>query len=268
LTFLYSTPPPPAEPLLGSLVAGFVLLAAGLAALTVRPHRNPLKSPQGTRRALMYVAIYTLCATSFARVIGSALVGRDQSPWLLALGDVIFVTYALFVWVMVLAEGHPLSELGFKRIQPVRLTLTMAMGLGAVALYGLQAYGTLAVNHSRVTPDNLVFALLFSAIGSAVPDEVLFRGYLQGSLDGRASRWARVALPALVFTACRGVRFAPVLGFGTAPWMIYIFGVVLPLGLWWGLMRELAGGALWPCLVSHFLLEFGATLSGTWPTFP
>ena len=45
--------------------------------------------------------------------------------------------------------------------------------------------------------------------------------------------------------------------------MIYIFGVVLPLGLWWGLMRELAGGALVACLVSHFLLEFGATLSGT-----
>jgi hypothetical protein len=66
----------------------------------------------------------------------------------------------------------------------------------------------------------------------------------------------------------RALRFTPGLGLGSPAWMFYIFGVVLPLGLWWGLMRELAGGALWPCLVSHFLLEFGSTLAGTSPAFP
>jgi hypothetical protein len=58
------------------------------------------------------------------------------------------------------------------------------------------------------------------------------------------------------------------LGLGSPAWTFYIFGVVLPLGLWWGLMRELGGGALWPCLISHFLLEFGSTLAGTSPAFP
>jgi membrane protease YdiL (CAAX protease family) len=45
--------------------------------------------------------------------------------------------------------------------------------------------------------------------------------------------------------------------------MIYIFGVALPLGLWWGLMRELSGGSLWPSLVSHFFMEFGTSLANT-----
>jgi hypothetical protein len=50
--------------------------------------------------------------------------------------------------------------------------------------------------------------------------------------------------------------------------MGYIFGVALPLGLWWGLMRELAGGAIWTCLISHILLELGPTLAGTSPALP
>ena len=45
--------------------------------------------------------------------------------------------------------------------------------------------------------------------------------------------------------------------------MVYIFGVVLPLGLWWGLMRDLAGGSLWPSLASHFFVAFGTTLAST-----
>jgi membrane protease YdiL (CAAX protease family) len=47
--------------------------------------------------------------------------------------------------------------------------------------------------------------------------------------------------------------------------MVYIFGVVLPLGLWWGLMRELSGGSLWPSLISHFFMEFGITLAHSSP---
>jgi hypothetical protein len=79
------------------------------------------------------------------------------------------------------------------------------------------------------------------------------------TLEGRATRWARVALPALAFTAIRALRFDPV-NDTAAEWLVYLAGVVFPLGLWWGLMRDLAGGSLWPGLISHFLLEFGRTL--------
>src|SRR5206468_798392 len=58
---------------LGSLVAGFLLLVIGLAVLTVRHHRHPLPSSQGTRRALSYAVIYALCSACFVRVISSAL---------------------------------------------------------------------------------------------------------------------------------------------------------------------------------------------------
>jgi membrane protease YdiL (CAAX protease family) len=263
-----ATAGPPAEPQLGFLVAGFLLLVVGLALLTVRRHRDPIQSPGATQRALFYAAVYGLCSASFARVIGGAILGRENSPWLLALGDVIFVTLGLYVWVMALAEGYAFRDYGFRPVPAARLVLTGLMGIGAVAVYALIPYRDLLTHRATFTPDTLVFALLFAAIGSALPDELIFRGYLMSSMDGRVSRWARLALPALAFTAVRALRFTPGLGLGTPAWMLYIFGVVLPLGLWWGLMRELSGGALWPSLVSHFLLEFGITLAGTSPALP
>jgi hypothetical protein len=82
------------------------------------------------------------------------------------------------------------------------------------------------------------------------------------SLEGRTRMWSRIAISAIAFTTARGLRYAPGLGLGTPAWLFYLFGVVLPLGLWWGLMRELAGGSIWPSLTSHVLLEFGVALSG------
>ena len=45
----------------------------------------------------------------------------------------------------------------------------------------------------------------------------------------------------------------------------YVLGVALPLGMWWGLMRDLGGGSLWPSLVSHFVTEFGTALASASP---
>jgi membrane protease YdiL (CAAX protease family) len=255
------------EPQLGALVLGFVMLMAGLAALTVRRHRHPLQSPTATRRAVEYGLIYGLCSASFGRVIGGALLGQSQSPWLLALGDVIFVTFGLYVWAMALAEGYSLGDYGFRRTPPARLLLTLIMGIGAVLVFALEPYRALFAKEIVVTPDTLVFALLYATLGTALPAEMLFRGYMMSSLDGRTSLWARVAFPALVFTLTRALRVGP-LGFGSPDWLIYIFGMTLPLGLWWGLMRELSGRVLWPSLISHFLLEFGTTLAGVAPPTP
>jgi len=258
---------PASEPHLGSLVAGFLLLVAGLALLTLRRQRNPMQSHEGTRRALSYVLVYGLCVASFARVIGTALLGTERSPWLLALADVIFVTLGLFAWVMVLAEGQSLGEYGLRAVARGRLWIPMLMGIGAVAFYAHEPYLALFEDRVALNPDIVVFALLFAGFGSALPEELLFRGYLMGSLNGRATRWARVALPAIAFTAVRAVRFAPWTGLGPTDWMFYIFGVALPLGLLWGLMRELSGGSLWPSLLSHFLLELGPALAGTSPAY-
>jgi hypothetical protein len=84
-----------------------------------------------------------------------------------------------------------------------------------------------------------------------------------GSLDRRMRRWARVAIPALAFAAVRSVRFLPGQDLALDDWLFYVFGTALPLGLWWGVVRDLAGGSLWPSLVSHFTLEFTTTLVNT-----
>jgi membrane protease YdiL (CAAX protease family) len=264
LSAVHASPAP--GPLLGYLVAGFVMLVVGLAVLTLRRGRLPaLASPAATRRALLYAIVFGLCSASFSRVIEGALLGRDHSPWLLALGDVMFVTLALFAWVMVLAENLKLPELGFRGGRPGQVVLATLLGLGGSALYAVGPVRALVAGHAPITSDGLVFSLLFATAGSALPEEMLFRGFLMGSMNGRVRRWARVAVPALVFTAVRSGRFVPGASLAPAEWLFYVFGVVLPLGLWWGLMRDLAGGSLWPCLISHAALDFCTALAKSSP---
>ena len=257
---------PAAPPLLGSLIGAFVVLVAGLAVLTLGRRRGPLASPRSTVRALGYILVYALSTAGFHRVLQGALLGHERSPWLLALGDVVFMTLGLYVWVMVLAEGYSLRAMGLRPMAAGRLFLTLIMSVGAAAVYAFGPYRAVVTYQVHTTPDTLVFSLLWALAGSALPEELLFRGFLMGSLDRRVSQWARVALPALVFTAVRAVRFLPGPDLGVPEWLGYIFGVALPMGLWWGVMRELGGGAIWPCIVSHFLLEFGPTLAGTSPS--
>lgn len=261
--------PPSGDPLLGFLVAGFVLLVAGLAALTAhRVQGIAMRSAHGTRRAGMYAAVFTLCSLCFGRIVAPALLGEEQSPWLLALGDVIFVTLGLFAWVMALAEGHAWSDYGFRGGRSMRFVLTFALGIGVAVLYSAKRYAAVGAGQVHVTPDSLVFAAVFAAVGSALPEELLFRGFLQGSLEGRVNRWARLAVPALAFTLMRATRFMPGEDIPLGSWLFHVLGISLPLGLWWGLMRDLAGGSLWPCLVSHFLLEFGSALASASPAAP
>lgn len=253
--------------LTGSLAAGFAILVIGLAVLGLRRAKHRLQSAAATRRALLYALVIGLSTASFAQVISPALLG-ERSPFLLALADVIFVTLALCVLVVILMEGHSAREIGYRPLRSGRLLLVGVMAIGAAAVYAFDAYAAIFRGAVPLDQDRLVFAALASTLGSALPEETLFRGYLMGSLDVRTRRWTRVMIAALAFTAFRGLRFAPTLGLGSPAWMIYVFGVVLPLGLWWGLMRELAGGAIWPSLASHVLLEFGVTLAGAHPALP
>jgi membrane protease YdiL (CAAX protease family) len=259
-TGLAHSPPP-----LGWLLAGFAVLAAGLAILTRWRRHGPLESPRGTLRALLYALLYGLVAGAFMRVLAPALLLGERDPWLLATGDVLSVTLGLFVWVMLIAEDRPLPSLGFRSAPAGRLFLALVMGAGAAIYYAATPYHALLAGHAGLTPDAVVFSLLFAVAASALPEEVLFRGYLMGSLNGRTSRPVRIVLPALAFTAVRAVRFLPGQDLGLAEWAGYLGAVVLPLGLWWGVMRDLAGGSLWPGLLSHSLIECIHLLAGTSP---
>lgn len=262
LTALGNTPA--SSPLLGFLVAGFVLLAFGLALLTLRrPRRSAFGSGASTQRAMVWACVYGLCAACFARVIAPALLGREHSPWLLALGDVMSVTLALFVWVMVISEGHSLRDYGFRVGPPALLAFWTLVAIAPLGYFLAPSVTALLNGHAHVTADTLVFAGVFAVLGTALPEEILFRGYLMGSFGSRGQRWVRLAVPALAFALVRAVRILPGADIAPAAWMFYIFGRVLPLGVWWGLMRDLSGGSLWPGLISHAALEFVSVLAIT-----
>lgn len=213
------------------------------------------------RRALSWAVVYGLCAACFTRVIQPALLGHDRSPWLFALGDVMSVTLALFVWVMALSEGHRFSDYGFRMGSAGTLAFWTLVAIAPLGFYLAPSVTALVNGHAHVTTDSLVFASIFAVLGSALPEELLFRGYLMGSLGARSRHWARLALPALAFTAVRALRLLPGPGYDTGSWLTYVFGLVLPLGVWWGLVRDLSGGSLWPSLISHGVLEFTLVLA-------
>lgn len=252
-------------PHLLQLVGGFITLALGLGWLTRRRPDLAVDTPQGTRRALAFIAAYAACSVCFWRVLAAASLGKVHSLWLMALGDVIFVALGLFVWVMALAEGRPWRAYGFHMDGARRVVVTLVLGAVAAFTLALPDYGLIASGHVRITADSFTFAALLAALGSALPEEILFRGYLQGSLHGRANRWARLMLPALAFAAFRALRYLPGSDLAPLDWGKYVLGVALPLGMWWGLMRDLAGGSLWPSLVSHFVVEFGSALAHASP---
>lgn len=259
-------PPPSAEPRLNELVAGFTILVVGVAILTRRrPQGTIATDPGAVQRALGFCAVYVLCASCFARVLSPALLGFERSPWLLALGDVLCVTLGLLAWVVSLAEGRSLSEYGFRGTAPSRMAVSMILGLAVVGLFAGRHYADLLAGRVSVTGDSLVFAIAFAAVGSALPDEMLFRGYLQGALETRTSRWVRLAVPALAFASLRGLRHLPGQDLTVEEWLRHLLGVAIPLGLWWGFMRDLARGSLWPTLISNLLLEFGRVLASAPP---
>jgi membrane protease YdiL (CAAX protease family) len=258
-------PPPPAEPHLPALIGGFVVLVAGLALLTRRPPSAEISAGgRNLRRALGFCAVYILAWACFGRVLAPALSGHERSPWMLALGDVLFVTTGLFVWLIKLAERRSWADYGFRGSSAGRLLPALIFGAGAAALFSMSSYLQVASGHVRVGADALVYALMYATAGVALPEEMLFRGYLQGSLE-RRHRWVRIAVPAIAFTLLRAVCLLPGVDLTPDRWLLYVLGVALPLGLWWGLLRDIARGSLWPSFVSSFVIAFGRALAGAPP---
>lgn len=258
------TATPPTTPGLPWLVAGFAVLVVGIALLTRRRGPVSLGDVRATTRALGWCAVYTATLACFARPLQPALLGTEHSPWLLALGDVTFVTLSLLVWVMALAERRTWRDYGFRGGPSGPMVIAFGFGVLVAAFFSLQHSVAVAAGLAEVTADRLVFALALALAATALPEEMLFRGYLQGTLDNR-NRWLRIGLPALAFTGARALRHLPGPDLSIDRWLLYVLGVALPLGVAWGVMRDLARGSLWPSLTSNFLLEFGRALAGGSP---
>ena len=78
-------------------------------------------------------------------------------------------------------------------IQLSRTYLALGQVDRATFYYNLLALGRTWVEHQFTPSIWWVPALLAAVAGSALPEEMLFRGYMMSTLDGRARRWARSA---------------------------------------------------------------------------
>jgi membrane protease YdiL (CAAX protease family) len=254
---------PIAPPPLGYLLAGFLLLVVGLAWLwRTRPRELALRSPQGTRRAIGYGVVFTLTSACFARVANPALAGTEHSPWLLALADVLFATQILFAWILLLVEDLPARDLGLRWAGGRRAGWAWLLCLAMPIVASLPHYLQLFRGKLPFSTDAAVFAGLFALGASSLPQEIIYRGYLQGSLEGRMALAPRVLLQAVLFAAFHLGRVIPGVDVSWSEFLVLIFGLLIPAGLFWGAMRELAGGSILPVLVSHFLLR----LAQAWVT--
>ena len=108
--------------------------------------------------------------------------------------------------------------------------------------------GSIADTIAHYTPQQRAFFALMGLI-AAIPEETIFRGILQPTLQNKVGRWSGILLTAVIF-ALYHVHFAFAL-----PRIIshFCWGLIL------GLLRERTG-TLWAPAIAHALMwiVFGA----------
>lgn len=197
------------------------------------------------------------------------LIGADGMVALLLLQNLVFIGVAV-VRVRVLRR-EPLSVLGFSAPQPFRLVF-LGVGLGLLALLLNGIVGVLFVsagirqNQAALYPlfpgDYAGQALFFIGAVMLAPigEEVLFRGYLFGSLrrlagDSRAGIAVAYGVSALVFALSHSLAATEGLIGLLVP--SFLIGLVFA----WGFDRS---GSLIPAIVAHAInngIAFAALLT-------
>ncbi len=184
------------------------------------------------------------------------LIGADGMVALLLVQNLVFIGVAV-VRVRVLRR-EPLSVLGFSAPHPLRLTL-LGIGLGLLALMLNGIVGALFVssgirqNQAALYPlfpgDFAGQALFFigAAVLAPIGEEVLFRGYLFGSLrrlagDSRTGITIAYGVSALVFALSHSLSATE----GIVGLLVpsFLIGLVFA----WGFDRS---GSLIPAIVAH-----------------
>ncbi len=184
------------------------------------------------------------------------LIGADGMVALLLAQNLVFISVAV-VRVRVLRR-EPLSVLGFSAPHPLRLTL-LGIGLGLLALMLNGIVGALFVssgirqNQAALYPlfpgDVAGQALFFigAAVLAPIGEEVLFRGYLFGSLrrlagDSRTGIAIAYGVSALVFALSHSLAATEGLVGLLVP--SFLIGLVFA----WGFDHS---GSLIPAIVAH-----------------
>jgi len=176
-----------------------------------------------SRLALAAAAIGSLSREGLAKCLG---LGRGRLPWSAAVLGL-------------------LGLLGASHAADAVLVL-----VGGAQSPGLARFD---VALARLSPESLAFSLLALALGSAVGEELFFRGLLQRALEPRLGAAGAIAVAALAFGAAHG------------DWVHG--GAAAVLGLYLGALAQ-AAGSIRPAIAAHAANNALAVLQASSTTAP
>jgi membrane protease YdiL (CAAX protease family) len=158
---------------------------------------------------------------------------------MLAMLAVFFTSSLIALGVAVAPLGwRALPALGFRRagFWPVVLGAVGALVVSVAVSQLGEAEGVKQAMDVARTPELFVASLAVMALLAPLVEEAVFRGLLYGWLAGRWGTTAAWLVSSVVFAAAH-VEPAHIL-------------LVLPLGLWFGWLRQRTD-SLWPSLIAH-----------------
>jgi membrane protease YdiL (CAAX protease family) len=182
----------------------------------------------------------------------------DQTMIMILLIVTVIVQWGIFLinYLSLYFEKTGLAGVGVKRIRGVDFAWTVAFLLAAVAIIsglewflgeiGIPVSGDVGLLIPKDPAGKVLWVLVAWTAGFC--EEVAFRGYVLTRLRllGRFnSWWIPILISSLAFGACHTYQ-------GLAG-----FIVITIYGAMFGLLY-IRTGSLWPCILAHFLWDFGA----------
>jgi membrane protease YdiL (CAAX protease family) len=193
-----------------------------------------------------------------AQDVSALLKSMDQTLLLLMLVVTIVFQWAIFAinYVTVYFEGTGLAGVGLTRLR----LLDFAWGLSffMAAWLSLTGLAWLLAQIGLPLPGEIEFLIPTTAVGRVVwvmvsftagfCEEIAFRGYLMTRLRilGRCKTWlAPILISAVAFGICHTYQGIP--GFILTTVYAVLFSLLY-----------IRTGRLWPCIIAHFMQDFGA----------
>ncbi|HEY6379691.1 MAG TPA: CPBP family glutamic-type intramembrane protease [Candidatus Dormibacteraeota bacterium] len=260
------------------LLAGTVVIdrqpGAGAQAAQLPP-RNPAEVAELTapRRAWTWTDVVPVLVLFYPLAIGATLVisrgihalhdgpitGSPRAVLGLFLDMVAYgINVGLVVLLVTVRRRRPVRELGLRLPDWRWLVVALPLGAGALLLSAIlggisqalfpNADQTQCKEISQSLSNLAVLTVIATAVIAPVAEEIVFRGFVLGWLQGRLPAGAAISVSAAIFAVAHFAYLQPTL-------FLPIFGIGLVLGGLYQLTRS-----VWPGVIVHGSLNLVATL--------
>ncbi len=174
---------------------------------------------------------------------------------------IIFSLVPFIVWLIrARKETGFLNWIGLKKIRSAErkqiiwgiLGIEVAfLVLSVFMLFSLRGVETAASDFAGLGAGALGAILVYAIFNTALPEEILFRGFLLKRLSGRCGFWSAAVFQAVIFGIIHGGMFFSLVGFGKA-FIITVFTGAIGLAI--GILNEKAAdGSILPGICIHAL---------------